>query len=132
MRNVFDAIHQPDQRVAVLRLARREANAAIADHRRGDAVETGRRQLAVPGHLPVIMRVDVDEARRDEQARRIDLFCAGLLYGADSGDVAVLEPDIRDEGRGAGSVDHRSVADDEMKTFTHATASSPADGREAS
>ena len=66
--NVLDAFHQLDQALAVLDLHRREADAAIAHHRRGDAVPARGLQVRVPGRLAVIVGVDVDEAGRDQQA----------------------------------------------------------------
>ena len=46
-------------------LHRREADAAIAHHRGGDAVPGRRRRCGVPDRLAVVVGVDVDEARRD-------------------------------------------------------------------
>ena len=43
---------------------RREADAAVAHHARRHAVQRRRRELVVPRHLAVVVRVDVDEARR--------------------------------------------------------------------
>ena len=62
--------------------AGREADAAIAHHRRGDAVPGRRREVAVPDRLAVVMGVDVDEAGRDELAARVDLLAPA------SGDLA--------------------------------------------
>ena len=71
--NVLDAFHQVDQVGRLARPHRREADAAIAEHRGRDAMPRGGRDERVPGRLAVIVGVDVDEARRDHQARRIDL-----------------------------------------------------------
>ena len=88
--DVLDAFHDLDQRVAVLRPAGREADAAIAHHHGGHAVARGRREALVPGRLPVIVGVDVDEARRDGQALGVDLLAPGAGNAADGGDAAVL------------------------------------------
>ena len=53
---------------------RREADAAVAHDDGGDAVPGRRRHLRVPRRLAVIVRVDVDEARRDDLAGRVDLL----------------------------------------------------------
>ena len=46
--------------------------------------------LAAPGRLRVVMRVNVDEARRDQLAARVDLLRAGLGRDvADLGDAAI-------------------------------------------
>ena len=52
---------------------RRDGEAAVARHHGGDAVERRRREVGVPEHLGVVVRVDVDEARRDDVARRVEL-----------------------------------------------------------
>ena len=61
--DVFDALHQPDQPLVPVGLHRREADAAVAHHDRGDAVPARRREQRVPGDLTVEVRVHVDEAR---------------------------------------------------------------------
>ena len=48
------------------------------------------REAVVPGHLAVIVGVDVDEARRDRQALGVDLLAPGAGDAADRGDAAVL------------------------------------------
>ena len=50
---------------------RREADAAIADDNRGDALADLRQHLRLRKHDPVVMRVDVDETRRDDAATGI-------------------------------------------------------------
>ena len=75
----------------------------------------GGRDERVPGRLAVIVGVDVDETRRDHQARRIDLAPALAELGADGGDPAVLHGDIGHAARRAGAVENGSVSDDEVK-----------------
>ena len=74
--DVLDAFHQFDQAFAVGGLAGGEADAAIAHHRGGDAVPGGRRHVAVPYRLGIVMGVDVDEAGGDQLALGVDLFRA--------------------------------------------------------
>ena len=52
---------------------RREADAAVAHHQRRHAVPARRRQHRVPGDLPVVVRVHVDPAGRDQEILRVDL-----------------------------------------------------------
>ena len=52
--------------------ARREREAAVAGEQRGDAVPRRGRRGRVPVQLRVVVRVDVDEAGRDEQAVGVD------------------------------------------------------------
>ena len=47
---------------------RREAEAAVADHDRRDAVPARQRAVRIPEQLRVVVRVQVDEAGRDDQA----------------------------------------------------------------
>ena len=86
--NILDAFHQLDQPDMIGRPARREADAAIAHDRRGDAVLRRGRDVLAPGDLAVIMGVDVDKAGRDQFAPGVDLFLALARDLADFGDAA--------------------------------------------
>ena len=70
--DVLHAFHQLDQHIALLRPAGREADAAIADQDGGYAVPRGWADAIGPGHLRVVVGVDVDEARRDQLATGVD------------------------------------------------------------
>ena len=70
--DVLDAFHQLDERRLAARPHRREADAAAAHHARRHAVQRARRQLGVPRHLAVVVRVDVDEAGQHVRAARVD------------------------------------------------------------
>ena len=117
--DVFDAFHDLDQRVAVLRPAGREADAAIAHHHGGDAVARGRHEALVPGRLPVIVGVDVDEARRDGQPLGVDLLAPGAGDAADGSDAAVLHGDIGLARRTARAVEHGAVAHHQIELSGH-------------
>ncbi len=96
--DVLDTGHHVDQHVVVLLAARREPDAAVAHHHRGHPVRRGRRQPVRPDGLAVVVGVQVDEARRDQQPRRIDHpRRRGPLRRADRGDHAVPHRDITDE-----------------------------------
>ena len=71
---------------------RGDGEAAVAADHRGDAVQRRRREVAVPEHLRVVVRVHVDETRRDELAGRIDRPRRGIgdLTG-DELDATVLD-----------------------------------------
>ena len=58
-----------DQPLLRARAHRREADAAVAGDDGGDAVPRRRLDDRVPGDLAVVVRVEVDEAGRDEHAR---------------------------------------------------------------
>ena len=53
-------------------LHRGEAEAAVAEHHRGDAVPAGDRAVRVPADLGVVVGVQVDEAGRDDQPVGVD------------------------------------------------------------
>src|SRR5262249_37669094 len=94
--------------------AGREAHAAIAHHRRGDAVLRGGRDVLAPGDLAIIMRVDVDKARGNQLAAGVDLFLAVPSDLADLADAAVLDGDIAVIEVAAASVGNRAAADHEV------------------
>ena len=68
--DVLDALHELDEPVVPVGPHRREADAAVAHDHGRDAVPRRRREQRVPGDLAVVVRVHVDPARGDEQARR--------------------------------------------------------------
>ena len=98
----------------MLLLHRREADAAIAEHHRGDAVPARRREQRVPHRLPVIMRVHVDPAGRDQKPGRVDLAPAGTELAADRGDPLAGDRHVAGEGRLAGAVDDGAAANDDV------------------
>ena len=89
--NVLDAFHQADQKFFLAGLDGSEADAAIAHHDRGHAVPARRSEIRIPGDLAVVMRVDIDEAGRDQQSGRVDFAPrrAGL-----PADVVITPPSI--------------------------------------
>ena len=64
-----------------------EAEAAVADDHRGDAVPAGERQIRVPEELRVVVGVEIDEAGGDDHAARVD--DPRTIRGGDP-------PDVRD------------------------------------
>ena len=71
--NVLDALHQLDQLAVVAVVHRREPDAAVAHHHGGDAVPRRRLEAVVPGGLPVVVGVDVDDAGDHERTVGVDL-----------------------------------------------------------
>ena len=112
--NFLDALHQIHQRAAMLFLHRRKADAAIAEHHRGDAVPARGRDQRVPHRLAVVMGVHVDPAGRDQEARGVDLALAGALLAADAGDASARDRHIPGEWRLAGAVDNGAAANDDV------------------
>ena len=91
---------------------RREADAAVAEQDRGDAVPRRRRQFLVPGRLAVVVRVHIDPAGRDQHAVGGDVALRGAGLAADLGDAVAVDRDVAGEGRLAGAVDDGAAADD--------------------
>ena len=114
--NVLHALHQVDQHVVLILVAGREADAAIAEQHGRGAGPRGRRQPVAPGHLCIVMRVNVDEARRDELAACVDLLGALGNAVADGRDPAVDREKIRLIGIATRTIDDRAVADHQAGT----------------
>ena len=94
---------------------RREADAAVAHHDGGHAVPARRREQRVPRDLAVEVRVDVDEAGRDEQRRRRRSSRARRAVDrADLGDDAVGDRDVGGARRRPGAVDDGPALDHEI------------------
>ncbi len=72
-RDVLDAFHQADQKFLLARLNRRKADSAVAHHDRRNAVPARRTEVRIPGDLAVIVRVDINPSRRDDEAAGVDL-----------------------------------------------------------
>jgi len=117
--DVLDALHDLDQGVAVLRPAGRKTDAAIAHQHGGHAVPRGGREAIVPGHLPVIVRVDIDESRRYRQAPGVDLGAPGAGNAAHGGDPAILHGDISLAGLATRAVEHRAAAHHQVELSSH-------------
>jgi hypothetical protein len=110
----LDAFHQVHQRAAMMLLHRREADTAIAEHHRGDAVPARGRQQRVPHRLPVIMGVHVDPAGRDQEPVGVDLAPRRTLLAADRRDAAARDRNVAGEGRRAAPVDDPAASNDDV------------------
>ena len=110
--NRLGARHRQHRALAKFRLDRHEAEAAVAEHHRGDAVPSGDRAVRIPSNLRVVMRMQIDEAGRDDQAVGVDDFLreAGCA-AADLRDLAVLDPDVGAVARHARAVNDGSPFD---------------------
>ena len=97
--NILDAFHQVDQVARGTGPDRGEADAAIAEHGGRHAMPGGGRDERVPGRLPVIVGVDVDEARCHHQPVGVDLASGGAEFRSDRSDAALLHCDIGDPAR---------------------------------
>ncbi len=112
-RDGLGAHHGQHRALALLRFDRREAEAAVADHDRGDTVPGRNRQIRIPENLGVVMGVEVDEARGDNQPAGIDdLGCLVGRYAPNLGNSAVFDTHIAAKARRTGTVDDHPVLND--------------------
>jgi hypothetical protein len=103
---------------------RRERNAAIAGDDRGDALADLGRHLRRRQHQPVVVGVRIDETRRDDLARGVDLEAPRAPSSlADAHDTVALHRDVRGKARRARAVDDGAVADDEVEALGHVSSS---------
>ena len=70
-----------------------------------------RRQMRIPGGLPVVVGVDVDEAGCHQTAPGIDFTMAFAFDHADFGDASIVDGDIGLLARCAAAVDDGAAAD---------------------
>ncbi len=113
-RHAFDLRHHLAQVVGlgVGAVQWREAEAAVAADDGGDAVHARRARGGVPHQLCVVVRVGVDEARRDDAAGGVGDPLRGLVDLADGDDPPVLDADVGLDARCAGAVDDGAALDD--------------------
>src|SRR5271155_2662315 len=111
LRNVFHTDHQIDQVISLAAPDRSKADPAVADNHRGYAVPARRRKIRVPGHLTVVMRVDIDPSGRYQQAVSIDLAAAWSCLAAGRRDDAAVDCDVAVACRSAGAINDFAVPD---------------------
>jgi hypothetical protein len=112
--NVLDALHQLDQELLLAGRHRREADAAVAEHRGGHAVGSRREKMWIPGDLAVVVRVDIDEAGCHQQAVGIDLASRRPIDPAHGHDASVLHRDVTAVAGLARAVVEGSAANDQV------------------
>ena len=75
----------PIKRVAALRFARRQRQAAVAGDHGGDAMFVGRRTQRVPPKLRVEVGVKIDDPGRHRKPADIEHALRGFIDSADGG-----------------------------------------------
>src|SRR5206468_1987236 len=73
--------------VAIRLAARGDREPAVPHHYRRDAVPGRRARRGIPEELTVVVRVDVDEARREDETRGVQLHVAALRHATDRRDA---------------------------------------------
>jgi hypothetical protein len=104
-----------EQQLAMRRRAGRNAEAAITDHGGRDAQRRRRRERRIPGGLCIVVRVHVDEARREREPARVHRLARGLVERADLCHATVAHPDVHMARRTARAVIYRSATNREIK-----------------
>jgi hypothetical protein len=118
---VFNAFHQLDEPVVAGGMHGREADAAVAHDDGRHAVPARRREALVPDRLAVVVRVDVDEARRHEPPARVDLVAPRAVDGAHRSDATAGDREVRFERRASGAVRNHAAANHEVVPSLHRT-----------
>src|SRR6185369_15573954 len=119
LRDVFDTLHELDQHIALLGPARREADTAVADHGRRDAIPGRGCNLARPCDLRVVVGVKIDETGSDKHSLSVDFLGASSGDLSDLGDVYAGDCHIGVAWFRACAVEDGAVADDEIETVIH-------------
>src|SRR6185369_1233041 len=125
-RHALDVLERPQDQLAMRRPRRRDAEAAVADHDRGDAVPRGDREHAVPEDLRVVVRVDVDEARRDDEPARVERARGRAAHLPYLGDSAATYADVALAARSARPVDQSAAANGQVEPAAHRGHPTPA------
>ena len=107
--HVLHLLERADDDAAVLGPGGDDREAAVPGHHGRHPVEARRRQLRVPEHLGVVVRVDVDESRRHDVPGGVEHGVA-LEAVADGGDASPVDGDIGAPPNGAGAVEHRATS----------------------
>ena len=97
---------------------RRKADAAIAHDDGGNAVPARRGHFGVPCCLAVIMGVNINKARGNDLAARVDFFAGVVVNDADLSYQAAIYRDIRLKRFAAAAIDHSPSANDQIMHFS--------------
>src|SRR5262249_53231165 len=87
---------------------------AVPHHDRGDAVPGRRAGRRVPEELTVVVRVDVDEAGREDEARPIQLRLAALRHATAGRDAIALHGEVAGCRLATETVADESAADHQV------------------
>ena len=109
--NILNPFHQGNQivngAIALTRMERSKTDAAIAEHRGGNAVMDARTEGLVPARLTVVMSVDIDETRREPGSFGFDARAGFAPDTPDLGNASGADRQIGRVRRLAGAIDQR-------------------------
>src|SRR5262249_3324867 len=123
-RDGLDAGHSKHGAVAQFRLAGREPEPAVTNHDRGHAVPARQRAIGIPVDLCIVMRVQIDKPRRDDESVSVKSFLGitrtEFAVPFELGNLAVLDADVAGVTRRAGAINDGSALNDHIE-FSHDT-----------
>src|SRR5262249_30908107 len=100
--------------LAIRRPAGGDGEAAVADHRRGDAERGRGRSERIPGELRVVVGVVVDDARHQRQTVGVDGFAVLLFRSARFKDYTPGNSKIASRRGATQAVEEKRIADHEV------------------
>src|SRR5579863_3613371 len=113
-RNVLDTFHQLDEGVVVVLAHRCEAHTTVAHHHSGHTVPRRRLELIVPCRLAVVVRVDINPSRRDEQPVSSNRAVSRSVDAADRDDPVAAHREVSCDRWRTRSVDDGSTLNYEI------------------
>jgi hypothetical protein len=109
--DVFDDLEHGDELCRSIGFDRRQGQGAIACHDGRHAVFKGRRGEAIPAQLGVEVGVNIDEARRDNLACRVNNPCRPEIDSGRVADATVPNANVAHSRCGACAVNDRATSD---------------------
>src|SRR5437870_2813342 len=123
--HVLDGPEDLDDSVAMRSSNRSERDRAVADDERRDTVLGRRRREAVPAKLRVVVRVDVDEARRHDVPAGVDFPRAPTVDTAHCDNAIRRYREVAAASRGSRPIHDARVADHQRQFARNAHTHAP-------
>src|SRR6202011_2168915 len=99
----------------------------VPAHHGGDAVKVRRRRGRIPEQLRVVMRVRIDDPRRDDEAAGIELRPTAIVDVSEPDDRPAVDRDVGPLCRCPRPVDHRRAPDHVVDHSRPSPAAGPGD-----
>jgi hypothetical protein len=121
--HALDALESAQDQLAMLGPRRRDTEAAVSHHDGGHAMPRRDGEHGIPQDLRVVVRVNVDEARRHDMTRGVDRLARLARRGTEGEHLAILDADIALTPRSARTVD--DLAADDLDVVRHYSTFTP-------
>src|SRR5690606_15088024 len=113
--DILDPFHHVHEGLPVRRAARGKPHTTVTHHHRSHPVVGGLQQVLRPGHLAVVVGVDIHEPRGHQLAAGVDFRPAATGdAGCHGGDDTVADGHVGLGGGPATAVHHGAIADDQI------------------